>query len=362
MLVFSIGIVPALHAAEDTAWQPEKTWAVVVGVLEWKQAGLLHEFPKSGRRDAQLVDMLKRRGVASDRIVFLEDRHATRERIFATLSEVLPRTNPGDTFLFYYAGHGLRSNDNQKTYLANYDITAETARTGLAVATVVDTIEREFRGSQVLLAADCCHSGALGVEAAKRHGRTSYAALTSVHPNGTSTGNWTFTECLLRGMAGDALADLNADGVVMLEELARYTEEELAFAEGQLASFVPGKGFNPKLALSKVEHPHAAGVGRRMEAEWRGSWWPVHTQAVENGKTKIHYAGFGAEWDEWVGPERLRDYHPQTIPKGTSVQVLWQGKWWPAKVKGSRLGLQFIEYNGFGHEWDEWVGRKRIRQ
>lgn len=225
--VLAVVVSWPVRAADEPAWNPQKTWVMIVGVLEWQQSGLFHGFPKAGRRDAQLADEFRRRGVPSERVVFLEDRQATRDRIRTTLDNLLPQTNPGDLLVWYYAGHGLRSAD--KTYLANYDITANTSATGLSVHSVVEAIDQKFRGSRVLLAADCCHSGALGIEAARHRGPTTYAALTSTQLNSLSTGHWTFTECLLAGLSGDSAIDLDADGTVTLQELSRYTEDEMAF-------------------------------------------------------------------------------------------------------------------------------------
>lgn len=48
-------------------------------------------------------------------------------------------------------------------------------------------------------------------------------------------------------------------------------------------------------------------AGDRLEVEWHGSWYPATVLAVEpGGRYLIHYVGYGKEWDEVVGPDRMR--------------------------------------------------------
>jgi len=47
-------------------------------------------------------------------------------------------------------------------------------------------------------------------------------------------------------------------------------------------------------------------VGDKIEVEWHGSNWPATVIAVEpKNHVKIHYDGFGDEWDESLGPDRI---------------------------------------------------------
>jgi hypothetical protein len=358
-LVALLAAWPGRIAAQEPGWQPQRTWVFVVGVLEWQAGHLYQSFPKKDRSDAELAEFFRRRGVPDDQVVALFDRQATLPRIEATLAGLLPRARAGDLLVFYYAGHGTRHQG--RTYFANYDIGADPQKTGWAVSSIFDTIEKNFRGGRVLLAADCCYSGALGVEAARRRGRIAYATLASAQPNSASTGNWTFTNCLLQGLRGDPAADLNGDGLVLLDELARHTEAEMAFAEGQMPWFSTANGFDAALPLAAVLKQKDSRSGARVEVEWQGDWWPAQVLSVKNGKRFIRYAGYGAEWDEWVGPDRVRPYRPDQYQVGAAVQVEWERKWWPARVLDRRSGLHLIHYDGYGAEWDEWVGPRRIR-
>lgn len=50
--------------------------------------------------------------------------------------------------------------------------------------------------------------------------------------------------------------------------------------------------------------------GQKVQVEWKGKWYAstileVGTDA-NAGKYKIHYDGWGSEWDEWVGPSRMK--------------------------------------------------------
>ncbi len=54
-----------------------------------------------------------------------------------------------------------------------------------------------------------------------------------------------------------------------------------------------------------------------------------------------------------------------TVSKGFSigapVMVEWHGKWWPAKVIDAKIDLWKIHYDGYDASWDEWVGPERIK-
>ena len=46
--------------------------------------------------------------------------------------------------------------------------------------------------------------------------------------------------------------------------------------------------------------------GDKVEVSWKGSWYKSTILDVKDAKFQIHYDGWGAEWDEWVGPDRMR--------------------------------------------------------
>jgi hypothetical protein len=48
--------------------------------------------------------------------------------------------------------------------------------------------------------------------------------------------------------------------------------------------------------------------GQGVEIFWGNKWWKGRILAVDeaNGKYKVHYDGWGDNWDEWVTPDKLR--------------------------------------------------------
>jgi hypothetical protein len=107
---------------------------------------------------------------------------------------------------------------------------------------------------------------------------------------------------------------------------------------------------------------------RSVEVLWGGQWWAAEVLESRAGITRIHYTGWGPEWDEWVGPERIRSVAPAAPAAplkgarvGQQVDVEWHGSWWPAEVVAMKNGFYKIHYTGWGTEWDEWVELPRLR-
>lgn len=44
-----------------------------------------------------------------------------------------------------------------------------------------------------------------------------------------------------------------------------------------------------------------------VQVLWKGTWYPAHVIKTKGAKSYIHYDNYSASWDEWVGPERLRN-------------------------------------------------------
>jgi Caspase domain/RNA binding activity-knot of a chromodomain len=360
-LLLLLGTQPVRSAPAAQSWEPAKTWVIVVGVLEWKDARSFGSFPKENRRDAELVKLFKEKGVPEDHVVFLKDKQATRARIDKALADVLPRSGKDDLLVLYYAGHGGRINAGT-TYFANYDATGDLAATGWSIPSIFDAIEANFHGSRAWLMADCCNSGALVLEAKQRKSAIAYACLTSAHANTISTGNWTFTECVLAGLRGEPLLDLNGDGSVTLAELARYTEAEMAFYEQQMSAFGVTGRFSQDLRLAEAAGPGPTGeAGKRVEVKWQGKWYRARIEEVKDKQYKVHYFGFDRSEDEWVGPDRVRVPEPKHLEAGTAVEVKWGGRWWPAHVVEGKMGLHLIHYDDYSDDWDEWVTPQRLR-
>jgi hypothetical protein len=365
MVVSAIVGTERLEAKTKLDWNPEKTTVFVVGLLEWEHADIWSSFPEcqKDRRDQQLVEYFRDAGVPDERIVYLCDSEATKSAVQQAFRKVLEGTRDGELLIFYFCGHGYWNAETNQTYFATYDA-GEKDESAWNVASIFNAIEKQFHGSRALLLADCCHSGALydGVRQ-HRDSRIKYAALTSSYCHNTSTGNWTFSDCLLAGLRGEGEVDLNEDGIIELDELAHYCELELAFVEEQKSMFAAADGFPRNAHLAEVEEPAKPGVGQRVEVESDGKWFKAKVIDINEDQWEVHYVNFDASKDEWVDRQRVRPYQPAQFAQGDKVEVQWQsdGKWYPATVEKAWYGLEQVRYDGFDSTSDEWVGSNLVR-
>jgi hypothetical protein len=61
---------------------------------------------------------------------------------------------------------------------------------------------------------------------------------------------------------------------------------------------------------------HRHDVGSAVLVEWNGRWWDARVlRVVGRDRWEIHYEGWGHDWDEVVGPNRIRD-PSSTVPLG----------------------------------------------
>jgi hypothetical protein len=304
LLVMMLSVAPAAAAVSD--WQPERTLAFIVGVLKWQRD--FDPFPKKGRRDAELVRELTKRGVPAERLVYLKDKQATLAAIRARFKELLKQSKAGDLLLFYYCGHGFQ--DSGKTYLANVDA-GDAKKSWWPAREVIDAIERDFRGRHALVLADCCHSGALVDEVRKRSGRlVSYGVITSAVAENGSTGNWTFSQSVLDALRGEAAADADGDKAVTVVELASYADAELQAFDKQRAASVFTEYFPASMKLGAVPPgPRPERAGERVQVKYEGEWWAAKIVKVEGKQALIRWIQIGydrAKDAEWVPLKTVR--------------------------------------------------------
>lgn len=145
--------------------------------------------------------------------------------------------------------------------------------------------------------------------------------------------------------------------------------------------------------------------GAKVEVLYGGQWYPAKILDGPDrmGTCLVAYDGYGSNWDEWVNLNRIRgigqqatNQKPVTTPRpstppttstptpgganpggaqtntppasascarGAKVEVLYAGKWYPAKILDGpdRMGTCLVAYDGYGSNWDEWVNLSRIR-
>ncbi len=342
---------------EGPIWEPARTWVFAVGVLKFDDRGL-QAWPDEGRVDAVLLQTLRKRGVPEEQMLFIKNEEATEAHVSKELAEFLKRPREGDMLLFYYTGHGGRdySDPNRPVNFILYETKAN-----WTVSSMLDVIEEHFHGSRVLLAADCCHSGALAEEASRRSGKIGYGVLTSAHSNSVSTGNWTFTECLVDVFRGKPAVDANADGEISFVEAAHYCDAEMSFREDQRATHLALGKFSGDLIFARVKGDRAPRVGEHCEGQLRGVWMKARILEAKDGKFLVDWVGRDKLADAWLEPDRLRPYEPAMMEVGTRVQVQWNRQWFPGKVLQAEHGLHLVHYDGFPPADDEWVPLRRLR-
>ncbi len=110
--------------------------------------------------------------------------------------------------------------------------------------------------------------------------------------------------------------------------------------------------------------------GTRVQVARQGQWYPaVIVQPLGDGHFLVHYDNTGTEWNEAVGPDRVkplsagaggpaRDYHA-----GEKVLVTYQQRLLFADVVTQVSAESWrVHYDGFGAEAGETVGPDRLRR
>lgn len=103
-------------------------------------------------------------------------------------------------------------------------------------------------------------------------------------------------------------------------------------------------------------------VGDKAQVLWKSKWYPAKVLKAEENRCFIHYDGYAASWDEWVGADRIKSAASNPYPVGTAVSVNWKGSWYPAKVIAAKTNSWKIHYDGYAASWDEWIDKDRIKK
>ena len=342
-------------------WEPARTVVFAAGLLRWHRHDLYDSVPRVERRDRALIEALVRRGVPEARITHLTDRGATLAAARGGLRSAIEAAGPADTFLFYWAGHGDRTAAGA-SYAVPFDGGDDTPSTCLGYEEIVRTLEEHGRMQRALLFADTCYSGALADEVMARPGGPPRAGFGASSASQTSTGAWTFTDAIISAFEGTAYADRDRDRTVTVADLSRFVQEEMAFADGQLASVRQTSEFPLMLQLGPAAAAPCARYGERIEVLSEGAWWPATITGEPDGQIAVHYDGYTRRWDATVDVSETRPFAPLAYAPGTRVSVQWNDEWFPATVREARLGVHLVHYDDYADTWDEWVSIDRVRR
>ena len=339
------------------AWNPKRTRAFIACIAKF-EGRKKPDFSIEDRLDPALVNTLQKRGVPPGQITHLQDKAATTENIREKFIECLRVSQPGEQLLFYFGSHGTYTAEQDDFWFSTYD-------DYLPFTWAFETIEKEFKGSDALLFPDCCFSGGLVEMVAGCPWKIAYAALSSTYAHNIAWNGWSFIDCLIRSMTGDARVDVGRDGSVDWDDLCRFTEKHMAFyAEGK-PIFSTSIGFNPHLLLSEVTKPLSdSKIGQYVQVLWDGDWYNAEILDTRSGEYKIHYAGYDSSSDEWVTAKQMREFAFERFRIGAQVEIQSPAddEWYPGRVLESWESLHFCHYDDYGPEYDEWFGPSRIRR
>jgi len=247
-------------------------WAVIVGVSKYQNPELNLN---SAARDAQEFKnfLMSSAGgsVPETNISFLLNEQATLRNIKSSLSKTLKSAFEEDMIILYFACHGVP--EEGELYFLTYDSDpADAISSALPQSFLERLLTRNVKTNKVIMFADACHSGALGMPSLRgsraaitnklfsaiAQAKNGVAILAASSANEFSQedqkwggGHGVFTYYVLQGLKGKA--DEDGDGLVRTEELFQFVRREVAKAtKGKQNPLIIDRGYDRKLPLGVV--------------------------------------------------------------------------------------------------------------
>jgi hypothetical protein len=213
---------PALDLRRPGAPEPPagagRLVVLAIGVNDYANPGLNLAYAVP---DAETVAETFRAGAEGlfreTRTVVLRNREATRAGVLAALAEAARSVAPEDTFILYLAGHGVRTEPDNRFLFLPHDVSdnsswAALRRQGIEDSTLVAALSR-IRARDAFLLLDTCHAGQLTMDQlsamGNETGRFLLAASTSVQEalDSYDSRNGVFAYALREGLTGRAAVD-----------------------------------------------------------------------------------------------------------------------------------------------------------
>lgn len=360
----------ATQARAEALFDAKSTYAVVAGVLEWKDPGL-SSFPKEDRKDKELFDTLGKLGVPAGQRTLLLDQQATASAFADAVRSVVAKAPAGSTIILYYAGHGVKDNDGNIIF-ASADINlGKLDTTGLHLSEIPGML-KGFKGKRVLLLADCCYSGGLAgvADDLSRTKGLQVLALTSAEASNISTANWTYSQTLIDALSGRPLLDRDDNGSLTLGELASEVKEGMRCREGQRSGWVTHGVPEDVVVARSGKEPEKLDKG---EGDYERRDWVIAPHGDQRAVARIlgsregkgagvyvEFYDYATATREWVPKKDAQPLVFKTWPVGSDLQVTWAKKIYDAKVVRIEDGFMWITYPGWDAKWDEWITAKRV--
>lgn len=238
--IYSESAEISLAGGHGVAGTAGRLFVLAIGIDHFAAPSLmLHSAVADARAFADLAAQAGKTLFASVNVTLMTDSQATRAGILDAFASLAGQIRPEDTFLFYVATHGGRSNGNGRFLLIPADESDLTswdtvARQAIDESTLVGALSR-IRARDALLFLDTCYSGAVTAEALANveheTGRYLLAASSSVQEAlDTYDGkNGVLVYALREGLEGRA--PHGSDGVIGALALGEYVSERI----GQLS-------------------------------------------------------------------------------------------------------------------------------
>jgi WD40 repeat protein len=241
-------IADEINVTYQGAKETANLYLFIIGIDEYKNPSYKLNYAVA---DATSIKTEMEKGVkeifGNVIINLMRDATVTRSSIMEKFDELKTEVKQEDVFIFYYAGHGVMSEDEHpQFYIVPFDViqlvntNSEMQKMAIS-ASELQTFSKDLKAQKQLFVFDACQSGGLVDMLATRGALEERAIAQLARSTGTywiaasgsqqfateftTLGHGLFTYTILQGFQGDA--DGNNDKKITVEELSTYVKNKL---------------------------------------------------------------------------------------------------------------------------------------